>query len=92
MEKFKYSDTCLNKQKYMFAGVFTCNVQEQVYTKSPLLLLQGSLWAILQSTSATINQSLWRSSGTIMYNAGLNREHSSSITNIDSHFFLDLAV
>lgn len=43
MEKFKYSGTCLNKQKYMFAGVFTCNVQEQVYTKSRLLLLQGSL-------------------------------------------------
>lgn len=66
--------------------------KEQVYTNSPLLLLQGSLWAILLSTSATINQSLWTSSGTIMYNAGVNREHASSITNIDSHFFLDLAV
>lgn len=73
--------------------------KEQVYTNSSLLLLQGSLWAILLSTSATINQSLWTSSGTIMYNAGtimynagVNREHASSITNIDSHFFLDLAV
>lgn len=66
--------------------------KEQVYTNSSLLLLQGSLWAILLSTSATINQSLWRSSGTIMYIAGLNREHTFSITNIDSHFFLDLAV
>lgn len=55
MEKFKYSDTCRNKQKYMFAGLFTCNVQGQVYTKSRLLLLQGSLCAILLSTSTTIN-------------------------------------
>lgn len=61
--------------------------KEQVYTKSLLLLLQGSLWASLLSTSTTINQSLWRSSGTIMYNAGLNREHTFSITNIYSHFF-----
>lgn len=66
--------------------------KEQVYTNSSLLLLQGSLWAILLSTSATINQSLWTSSGTIMYNAGKNGEHSSFITNIDSHFFLDPAV
>lgn len=66
--------------------------KEQVYTNSSLLLLQGSLWAILLSTSATINQSLWRSSGTIMYIAGLNREHTFSITDIDSHFFLDLPV
>lgn len=66
--------------------------KEQVYTNSSLLLLQGSLWAILLSTSTTINQSLWTSSGTIMYNAGKNGEHSSFITNIDSHFFLDPAV
>lgn len=66
--------------------------KEQVYTNSSLLLLQGSLWAILLSTSATINQSLWTSSGTIMYNAGKNGEHSSFITNIDSHFVLDPAV
>lgn len=62
--------------------------KEQVYTNSSLLLLQGSLWAILLSTSATINQSLWTSSGTIMYNAGKNGEHSSFIQIFTAIFFL----